>query len=272
MNRLMPLSLIALLAACSPDAKPPTAVQADSVQSGYALIDAGKPEEAVTLFDRIIAEKPENAAAYTGKGVAFDYAGNHLAAQELYKRALSLSPDSVSIRNDLAMSLILNDQCDEAITLLEELNAQHPGNKTVRQNLALAYGLNNESKKALALNLQDLTPDQAHENMKFYKEYARRLKKLNARDLPARSQIGFQETTASEASTLETAEKKGDKHPLVMPARPPAEPAHDEGDVTGVEVQEDASAGKPAPMETVKTPASDSGDYAYPTTSSKVRY
>ncbi len=84
-------------------------------QLGYALTAAGQPEAAVAVFDRLIAMQPDNAMAYNGKAVAFDHTGNHLAAQELYQQGLKLSPNSVSIQNNLAMSLILNDQYDQAI-------------------------------------------------------------------------------------------------------------------------------------------------------------
>lgn len=144
-------------------------------KNGNALIESGKPQEAIILFDKLIETDPQNALAYNGKAVAFDHSGNHLAAQELYKTALSLSPDSIPIRNNLAMSMILNNQIEQATKLLESLvkdsKDNNPASHIIRHNLALAYGLSGEHEKATKLNLRDMTKKQAEENVLFYKQY-----------------------------------------------------------------------------------------------------
>ena len=68
-------------------------------QLGYAQIAADQSEDAVRTFDQLIALDPNNANAYDGKAMAFDHAGNHLAAQELYQQALKLAPDSLTTRS-----------------------------------------------------------------------------------------------------------------------------------------------------------------------------
>jgi len=142
-------------------------------QLGYALVASNKPQEAVNVFDELAAIEPNNAMHYNGKAVAFDNAGNHVAAQEIYQKALSLSPDSASIQNNYAMSLILDKKYDQAIALLEPLAKKENSNPTIRQNLALAYGLKGDTSQALDLNRRNLTPQQAEENMRFYQEYER---------------------------------------------------------------------------------------------------
>lgn len=139
-------------------------------QLGYALITTGHSQEAVSVFDELSAIEPENAMHYNGKAVAFDNAGNHVAAQEIYQKALSMAPDSANIQNNYAMSLILDKKYDEAIALLEPL-VQKNDNPTMRQNLALAYGLKGDSTKAFDLNRRSLSPKQAQDNLRFYQEY-----------------------------------------------------------------------------------------------------
>jgi Flp pilus assembly protein TadD len=143
------------------------------VQLGYALVDSGQPEQAIAVFEQLSAISRNNPAAYNGKGVAFDKAGNHVVAQDMYRHALQLKPGAVNIQNNLAMSMILNDQVDEAIELLEPLSHEHAENKTIRQNLALAYGIKGDKQKALSLNMQDLSQEQAKENLRFYTDYAK---------------------------------------------------------------------------------------------------
>jgi Flp pilus assembly protein TadD len=142
-------------------------------QLGYSLVDSGQPEQAIQVFEQLSAISRNNPAAYNGKGVAFDKAGNHVVAQDMYRHALKLKPGAVNIQNNLAMSMILNDQVDEAIELLEPLSEEHSDNKTIRQNLALAYGIKGDKQKALSLNMKDLTPEQAKENLRFYTDYAK---------------------------------------------------------------------------------------------------
>lgn|GEM_PF-605156 len=199
-------------------------------QLGYALIDAGKPQEAVDIFDMLIAVKPDYALAHNGKGVAFDKAGNHLAAQELYTRALILAPDSLSVQNNMAMSLILNKQYDGAILILEKLRLQYSENKTVRQNLALAYGLKGDAPRALALNLKDLSPEQAEENQRFYEHYSQKSKALKVSDVPAQMQIGFTETPAEQKDKVAPAAGKAipkieTPTPSIAAEMPPAAPS-----------------------------------------------
>lgn len=159
-------------------------------QLGYALIDAGKTEDAVKLFDGLIALDPRNPQGYSGKAVAFDKSGNHLAAQDIYLEAMAAAPDSLTIRNNLAMSLILNGEPHEAITVLEPVYEAGKSNPTIRQNLALAYGLTGNEARALELNLRDLPPEQAKENLRFYKKY---LRQYNIKRKA--SGIGFKDTS-----------------------------------------------------------------------------
>ena len=72
---------------------------------------------------------------------------------------------------------------------MEKLNGEGD-NRTVRQNLALAYGLNGQDDKALALNLKDLSPERAKENMRFYEAYRKRLSS-NEAGTAMPKQIGF---------------------------------------------------------------------------------
>jgi Flp pilus assembly protein TadD len=152
-------------------------------QLGYAMIANKQQEEAVNVFDGLLAMQPDNAMAHNGKAVAFDSAGNHVAAQEIYQTALLHAPDSAAIKNNLALSMVLNDQFDEAIALLEPLVVQPDATATMRQNLALAYGMKGDDKRARELNSKDVTPQQAEENLQFYKHYAKLKKEHRAPEM-----------------------------------------------------------------------------------------
>lgn len=130
----------------------------------YALIDAGKYKEAVGFFDQLNAMEPQQHMHLSGKGIAFDYAGNHAAAQEIYEMALALAPDSPAVRNNLALSLMLCRRYDDAISILKPLAAGDHANLTIRQNLALAYSLKGDKAHALLYGSK-LTQEQAEERL-----------------------------------------------------------------------------------------------------------
>lgn len=176
-------------------------------QLGYAQIEAGQAQDALATFDKLIAQSPNNASAYNGKAVAMDYMGDHLPAQELYRKALALS-DAPSVRNNLALSMVLSGQAAAAIPMLESLNAQNPKDKTIRQNLALAYGLKGDKKKANALNLQELTPEQAKENLRFYERLAKMKKAAPAVTPPALQPAAPADTPAADATAAPEEEQE----------------------------------------------------------------
>lgn len=144
-------------------------------KQGNALVQKGDIREAIAVYDKLLEIDPQNPLVYNGKAVAFDYSGNHLAAQDIYKAGLAFDPDSLIIKNNLAMSLILNHQLDQAIILLESIAHVKDPNVSalniIRHNLALAYGVSGDQQKANKLNLHDLTEEQARENIEFYKNY-----------------------------------------------------------------------------------------------------
>ena len=192
------------LAACaSEDQKTPQSIIEEEKlrKNGNMLIENGNPKDAISVFDKLILLDPANVLAYNGKAIAFDHSGNHLAAQDIYKTALSIEPDSLLTKNNLAMSLILNQQIDQAIELLEPL-VKDENNKTspyiifISHNLALAYGISGDHEKATKLNLRNMTKEQAQENIRFYEKYTKRKGKAANRKKKERN-IGFIAATTS---------------------------------------------------------------------------
>jgi len=136
------------------------------------FVENGDEREAVVAYDQLIEINPDDAMAYNGKAVVFDNAGNHNAAQDLYKAAMLLAPDSVAIKNNLAMSFILNKQPKKAVELLRPLFEKAKDNAVLRHNLAMAYGVLGQKEKALKLNMMDMSKAQALANQKIYDEMA----------------------------------------------------------------------------------------------------
>ncbi|MGE0754213.1 MAG: tetratricopeptide repeat protein [Alphaproteobacteria bacterium] len=221
-------------------------------QLGRSYIQAENSREAVNTMDLLIAMEPDNAMAYNAKGVAFDKAGNHFAAQEIYGLGLAVSPGSVPLQNNMAMSFILDGRPDEALTLLERLHKEAGEHPKVRHNLALAYGLTGNHDKALALGLQDLSEEQVKENLKFYEHYASAQKQNKSVDLLTQDDqvivdnLQTEQVPQPEGNLAATTDNPKDSVDVPVPAEEPVEheiqqaeePAPDElspaaGDETG---------------------------------------
>ena len=112
-------------------------------------------------------------------GVAYDINGDHAAAQKAYKDGLALDPNNLQLTNNLGLSLALTGNYDQAIPLLESSAKDPRSTPRMRQNLALAYGLSGDDKKAAEVAKQDLDAQGVQENLGYY-EFLRLLQDRNA--------------------------------------------------------------------------------------------
>jgi Flp pilus assembly protein TadD len=239
------------------------------VQLGYALIESGQYQQSVDSFDRAMAVRHQYADAYNGKAVAFDHTGNHLIAQQLYRQALGFSPDATNIQNNLALSLIMDGKAAEAVALLEPVYAQHPDHKTLRQNLAMAYGVSGNSAKAMELNMLSLTKEEAEENQRYYKEFAKR--KLKTPKLASK----LKPATVAEKKPAVAIEQKpaiamapaAEAAPVVQaapqPITPLVEPAQKAETETKVEEASPAAGGEEAAKTDDKTDAEEESIFTF---------
>ena len=79
---------------------------------GYArsMIAIQRPEVAVEHLRRLVAQNPSSIEALNALGVAQDLLGDHAAATATYRQALGVVPASTSVRNNLALSLALQEK------------------------------------------------------------------------------------------------------------------------------------------------------------------
>lgn len=149
------------------------------INLGLAKLAIGKnsPEAAVAYFDDGLSANANNVDLLNGKAVALDMVGQHQQAQELYYRAIdNHSGDADFIQNNLAMSFIMDGDYEQAISHLTAIDSMEKS-PVMRQNLALAYGLKGDMRKARKWGLKDVSKKEFNENIKFYKNYSKELKK-----------------------------------------------------------------------------------------------
>jgi len=137
---------------------------------GRLLVVAHRPSEALTAFGEGLQTDPRSASLLIGEGVALDAIGQHPAAQENYRAALAVAPDSVAAQNNLALSLAMTGQAEQAAAILRRLHsAADPADRaTVDGNLALAYGLQGDVANAAATARQTMPEADVNANLTAY--------------------------------------------------------------------------------------------------------
>jgi Flp pilus assembly protein TadD len=118
---------------------------------GVIDVVAGRPEQAIVQLDKALAVRPQDLRALVDKGVALDLSQQHAAAQMIYKQALALSPDDPVIRNDMALSLMLDGRVREAKELLASVKDAARSSERLRTNLGILYAANGDTEEARRL-------------------------------------------------------------------------------------------------------------------------
>lgn len=103
-------------------------------------LTTGKAEEAQKLFESITTKNIKKSSVFNSLGVSLDLQGYHVAAQEQYKKAISLAPNNENYQSNLGMSLAFSNNLTEALVILKPIMI-HTKN---RHNLALVYAMNHQ--------------------------------------------------------------------------------------------------------------------------------
>jgi Flp pilus assembly protein TadD len=171
------------------------------LEEGNALLAVGDAKAARTAFEKILKQDPQNADAlagvaradmqlgrygdakqnfeqslavapnpgtYAGYGSVFDIEGDHVKAQATYRQGLALSPDYLGLRNNIALSLAMQEDYGRAIDILKSVIAKPEATPNHRANLAMVYALAGQEKAARRTLTQDLRPDQIDRNILIY--------------------------------------------------------------------------------------------------------
>jgi Flp pilus assembly protein TadD len=145
---------------------------------GNAQIELGDPASAIGNFQAAQAIQPDWRND-NSLGVAHDMQGDHAAAQTAYRDGLALSPNNLQLNNNLGLSLALGGDFAQALPLLEKTAKDPAATPRMRQNLALAYGLSGDDKKAAEVARLDLDAAGVQENLGYY-EFLRLLQDRKA--------------------------------------------------------------------------------------------
>lgn len=193
----------------------------DAIKLELAKIYLDKYDQKPALEILAKMEKQDSAGYYNAIGVASDLDGNPVAAQGYYDKGLKIAPGDQNLRNNLAVSLLMNNQVDRGVLMLENLtrsSSLSPKYRSrYRQNLALGYGLQGRGDKARDLLGKDLPPAKVQENLGFYREISSSNEKIEK--APAPKVEAKKELKPVEKKETKPAEKKAEKKPEKKPEK-----------------------------------------------------
>lgn len=95
---------------------------------GLTCLELGRPDEAVSLYLKSVALRPDSAEAHANLGVAFRQLGKTTEAIAAYRKAISLNPGLVDVYLDLGYLFASLGQDGEAVTLYRRAAEINPGN------------------------------------------------------------------------------------------------------------------------------------------------
>ena len=133
-----------------------------------AFLMTGKPQLALAPLSRALEQSPDDPKLLLLLGVAKDLAGEHLEAQDLYRRGLTLAPADPALTLNLALSLALSGNYSTAIAVLQPLAMSAAGSPRERQTLALIYGLDGNTAEASRISAIDLDETSVQHNISYF--------------------------------------------------------------------------------------------------------
>ena len=134
---------------------------------GKAQAAAGQLEQALQTIGRAQTPDRPDWKLKSAEGAVLDQLGRSSEARLRYREALDLQPNEPTILSNLGMSYLLTKDLKTAETYLKSAAGQPGAGSSVRQNLALAVGLQGRFQEAESIARQELTPDQAEANVAY---------------------------------------------------------------------------------------------------------
>ncbi len=146
-------------------------VQAQNMDAGFTYLEKGNWNEAVTFFEDVLEEYPENKTATLCYARAVGLSGNPDEAAVLFTSLLETYPGDFEIQLNLAESLLWREKYEEAETFYLKLVAKQATSFPALLGLANTYSNLKKYESALDLVNRALTVDPENIGAKTSRKY-----------------------------------------------------------------------------------------------------
>jgi tetratricopeptide (TPR) repeat protein len=136
---------------------------------GRIARERGQYQDALDLFGAAYEKHPDDPVLATELAMTHDTIGqqNLPLAEPLYRKVVTLQPDTPGSYNNLGFNFLLQGRYAEAIPLFQQALVIDEQDSRARNNLATAYLLNNDETKALQLFESTLGKPAAYNNIGY---------------------------------------------------------------------------------------------------------
>ena len=114
------------------------------------LLDSGQPEKAAELLEKVVAEKPDLAAAHYLLGNAYLNSEKNEKAEAEYVKAVGLDNENLAYKINLGVAYLRMEQPNPALAQFREVLSKDPENHSAQFNVAIAYNELKDYDKSLA--------------------------------------------------------------------------------------------------------------------------
>ncbi|WP_458759715.1 tetratricopeptide repeat protein [Afipia sp. TerB] len=132
---------------------------------GRALAENGSFKQAFDILSRAHTPANPDWRILSVQGTTLDQMGKHEEARRYYASALKIVPEEPSVLSNLGMSYVLSKDLPKAEATLRRAYARGGTDPRIRQNLALAIGLQGRTAEAEALVSANVPPGEAAANV-----------------------------------------------------------------------------------------------------------
>jgi choline-sulfatase len=108
------------------------------IERASGLFEAGRYQECIPLYERILAADPNNIDAALRLASAHSALGENAKALQMFQRAAAIVPDSLDVHTYLGLHYVRVKEWDRAATLLDEVVKASPDRATAVDGLATA--------------------------------------------------------------------------------------------------------------------------------------
>lgn len=126
------------------------------------------PAQAEALFLEALRSDPRNTTALNDLGIARDLQGHHATAQDAYSKALGIAPELHAAQVNLALSLAMSGDTDQAVHLLQPLAEQPGASRKLRHDLAAVLTMAGDRAAAERILSVDLSPAEVQQALQAY--------------------------------------------------------------------------------------------------------
>jgi len=137
---------------------------------GFLALSQKQPRRAGEYYDAALKTNRRSLAALTGKAVSLDFLSRYDDSQAVYREALKWYPTDFVLLSNFGLSQVLSGQIGEGVRILEELVHDPVKGGTVRQNMALAYVLDDRDADARAVLAGSMPDAQISSKIKYYRK------------------------------------------------------------------------------------------------------